>query len=160
MKAHAALPIAMAIAVAAIALPLPAPAANVGVTITLGEPGFYGRIDLGRMAPPPIIREYPVLIRRAPRGILLEPLYVRVPDREQKDWRRYCGRYDACGRPVYFVRDDWYQNEYVPRYRDRNRQESRDDRREERREDRRDDRDDRKEDRRDDNDRGRGRSGN
>jgi hypothetical protein len=24
--------------------------------------------------------------------------------------------YNACGRPVYFVRDDWYQREYVPRY--------------------------------------------
>jgi hypothetical protein len=52
----------------------------VGVTITLGEPNFYGRIDLGRMAPPPIIRDYPVQLRRGPRGILLEPLYVRVTD--------------------------------------------------------------------------------
>jgi hypothetical protein len=69
----------MAIAVAAIALPLPTLAA-VGVTITLGEPNFYGRIDLGRMAPPPIIRDYPVQLRRGPRGILLEPLYVRVTD--------------------------------------------------------------------------------
>jgi hypothetical protein len=77
IKAHSVLPVAMAIAVAAIALPT---LAAVGVTITLGEPNFYGRIDLGRMAPPPIIRDYPVQVRRGPRGILLEPLYVRVTD--------------------------------------------------------------------------------
>jgi hypothetical protein len=50
MKAHSVLPVAMATAVAALALPLPTLAA-VGVAITLGEPNFYGRIDLGRMAP-------------------------------------------------------------------------------------------------------------
>ena len=104
MKAHSVLPVAMATAVAALALPLPTLAA-VGVAITLGEPNFYGRIDLGRMAPPPIIRDYPVQVRRGPRGILLEPLSVRVTEREQRNWRRYCGRDDVCSRPVYFVRD-------------------------------------------------------
>ncbi len=35
----------------------------------------------------------------------------------EKHWRKHCAQYNACGRPVYFVRDDWYNNEYVPRYR-------------------------------------------
>ena len=26
-------------------------------------------------------------------------------------------RYNACGRPVYFVDDGWYNTVYVPRYR-------------------------------------------
>jgi hypothetical protein len=134
MKALSVLPLALAVAVTAVTFPVPTQAAA-GVTITLGEPNFFGRIDLGRMAPPPIIRDYPVQVRRGPRGVLLEPLYVRVPDQEQRNWKRYCGRYDACVRPVYFVRDDWYQNEYVPHYRDRNRQEGREERREDRRED-------------------------
>ncbi len=28
------------------------------------------------------------------------------------NWRRHCGRYDACGRPVYFVKEQWVQQEY------------------------------------------------
>jgi hypothetical protein len=32
-----------------------------------------------------------------------------VPPGHQKKWRRYCGRYGACGVPVYFVQDGWYQ---------------------------------------------------
>ena len=31
---------------------------------------------------------------------------------------RFCGRYNACGRPVLFVRDDWYTRSYVPAYRE------------------------------------------
>jgi hypothetical protein len=30
---------------------------------------------------------------------------------------KHCAQYNACGRPVYFVRDDWHYNEYVPRHR-------------------------------------------
>jgi hypothetical protein len=48
-----------------------------------------------------------------------EPIYLYVPPRHQRNWRRYCHNYNACGQPVYFVRDDWYQREYVPRYRER-----------------------------------------
>jgi hypothetical protein len=33
-------------------------------------------------------------------------------------WARWCGHYSACGRPVLFVRDEWYTNTYVPRYRE------------------------------------------
>ncbi len=25
-------------------------------------------------------------------------------------------KYDACGQPVYFVQESWYNNEYVPQY--------------------------------------------
>jgi len=46
---------------------------------------------------------------------------LRVPPGHQKNWKRYCGRYEACGRPVYFVRDDWYNNVYAPQYRERHR---------------------------------------
>jgi hypothetical protein len=34
-----------------------------------------------------------------------------------KNWRKHCGAYNACGQRVYFVRDDWYNNTYAPRYR-------------------------------------------
>ena len=47
------------------------------------------------------------------------PIYLRVPPGHQKEWKKHCHAYNACGRPVYFVRDDWYEREYVPVYRDR-----------------------------------------
>jgi len=129
--------------VSVLAFPGVASSANVGVSITIGDPNFYGRIDIGNMRPPPIVREYPVQVVRPPRGVLLEPLYVRAPPGHQQNWRRFCNRYDACSRPVYFVTDEWYEREYAPRYR----AEHREDRREERREDRREDREDRRDER-------------
>ena len=44
------------------------------------------------------------------------PVYVRAPQYQYGNWRRYCGLYNACARPVYFVRDDWYRDVYAPRY--------------------------------------------
>lgn len=95
----------------------PALATDVGVSISIGEPGFYGQIDLGDFPRPRVIYERPVLILRSPAYVSAPPIYLRVPPGHAKQWRKYCAGYDACGRPVYFVRDDWYFNEYVPRYR-------------------------------------------
>ncbi len=95
----------------------PALATEVGVSISIGEPGFYGQIDLGDFPRPRVIYERPVLILRSPVYVSAPPIYLRVPPGHARQWRKYCAGYDACGRPVYFVRDDWYYNEYVPRYR-------------------------------------------
>ncbi len=167
----------LAIAISAAAL-TPAFAADVGVSITIGHPDFFGRIELGNVAPPPVIYARPVIIERG-RHVEeeMEPIYLRVPPGHAKNWQRYCARYDACGRPVYFVKDDWYRNQYAPRYREEHRDNRakerreeyrKDERREERRDDRRDEqhdqehgnrndhrndhRDDRKDDHRDDRD--------
>ena len=91
-------------------------AQNVGVSVTVGQPGFYGRIDLGNFGPPPVVYEQPVIVQRPVRYIA-EPIYLRVPPGHQKKWAKHCAAYNACGRNVYFVRDDWYVNEYAPRYR-------------------------------------------
>lgn len=125
-------------------------AADVGLSISIGQPGFYGQLDLNNVAPPPVINERPVMVQRAPRGVLLAPLYLRVPPGHARNWRRYCARYNACGRPVYFVQDDWYNNVYVPHYRDEHHEFRREDRRDDRRDDRRNEhRDDHRDDRRD-----------
>ncbi len=92
---------------------------RVGVSINIGRPNFFGQIDVGDLPPPPVVREEPIIIRHPRHHVLQEPVYLRVPSSHQRNWRRYCARYNACGRPVYFVRDDWYLNEYVPRYRER-----------------------------------------
>lgn len=98
---------------------MPAFAADVGVSISVGEPGFYGRIDIGDFPPPVLIYPQPVVIQPPPPGIVHQPIYLRVPPGHAKNWRKYCYRYHACGQPVYFVQDRWYSDVYVPRYRER-----------------------------------------
>ncbi|MCB4360589.1 hypothetical protein [Quatrionicoccus australiensis] len=128
--------------------------ATAQVSVSIGQPGFYGRIDIGGFPEPALLFPQPVMIQRVPVG--RPPLYLRVPPGHANHWGKYCGRYRACGERVYFVRDDWYSNEYAPRYREQHghsRQEYRHERRDDRRdyrEDRRDDRRDFREDRRDD----------
>ncbi|MGC4091995.1 MAG: hypothetical protein QM756_29745 [Polyangiaceae bacterium] len=92
-------------------------AADVGVSISIGQPGFYGQLDIGDYPRPSLIYARPVLIRPAPPGVIVAPVYLHVPPGHAKNWKNYCGRYDACGRPVYFVQDNWYNTVYVPQYR-------------------------------------------
>lgn len=86
------------------------------VDIQLGGSGYYGRIDLGNLGAPPLIYQQPVWIDRTVRYDA-GPTYMRVPPGHAKNWRKHCARYNACGRPVYFVQDSWYNNTYAPEYR-------------------------------------------
>lgn len=97
-------------------------AADVGVSISVGQPGFYGRIDIGDYPYPipRLIYRSPIVVHPHP-GIYYEPMYLRVPPGHAKNWKRYCSRYNACGHPAYFVQDNWYHNEYAPIYRERHR---------------------------------------
>jgi len=99
---------------ATVGVTLPAFAGDVGVSISVGEPGFYGRIDIGSFPQPRVIYRRPILVERV--TVVEAPLYLRVPPGHAKDWRKYCRNYGACGRPVYFVDDRWYNDVYVPRY--------------------------------------------
>jgi hypothetical protein len=95
----------------------PALAARAAVSISIGEPGFYGQIDIGNAPPPVLVNPRPVIIQPAPVGVVAEPIYLRVPPDHAKHWRTHCAHYNACGRPVYFVQDRWYNSVYVPHYR-------------------------------------------
>jgi len=75
-------------------------------------PGVYGRIDLGGRPPPPLVYEQPVVIERAPTNVVVAPIYLHVPPEHAHNWRRYCGQYHACNRPVYFVRSAEYEPGY------------------------------------------------
>ncbi len=99
------------------ALAAPTLAADVGVSVSIGQPGFYGQIDIGNYPRPQVIYAEPVIIQRVPVGVVRQPVYLHVPPGHAKNWSKHCHRYDACGRPVYFVQDRWYNEVYVPRYR-------------------------------------------
>lgn len=101
----------------AIAVATPGLAAGVGVSINVGEPGFYGQIDIGNASRPVLVYSQPVIVQPAPVGVVSEPIYLRVPPGHAKNWRKYCARYNACGRPVYFVQDHWYNTVYAPQFR-------------------------------------------
>src|ERR1700757_1500281 len=98
------------------ALATPAFCADVGVSISVGQPGFYGQIDVGNVPRPPVVYAQPVVVAPSPEYVSVQPIYLHVPPGHEKHWGKHCAEYHACGRPVYFVRDDWYNNEYVPRY--------------------------------------------
>jgi uncharacterized protein YcfJ len=104
-------------AAAALVLAAPALAGDVGVSVSVGQPGFYGRIDVGNMPSPRLVYAEPVVVQPVPVGVARQPIYLHVPPGHAKNWRKHCYRYDTCGQPVYFVQDTWYNDVYVPHYR-------------------------------------------
>ena len=93
--------------------------AQVGISLQVGQPGFYGQLNLGgynSYPPPQLLYRQPVIVERN-RRYLGQPVYMRVPPGHSKNWAKHCARYGACGRPVYFVSDEWYERTYVPRNR-------------------------------------------
>jgi hypothetical protein len=91
----------------------PLMAADVGVSISVGQPGFYGHIDIGNVPQPVLIYSQPVIIQP---GVVRAPVYLHVPPGHAKDWAKHCGKYNACGERVYFVQENWYNQVYVPHY--------------------------------------------
>ena len=92
-------------------------AADVGVSVSISQPGVYGRIDIGSFPQPAVVQAQPVIIQQ-PRVVVarqsqpvppVQPVYLWVPPGHQKHWAKHCNKYNACGTPVYFVKDEWYQ---------------------------------------------------
>ncbi|MGB9129268.1 MAG: hypothetical protein WCB97_06440 [Thiobacillus sp.] len=121
---------------------VPALAADVGVSISIGQPGFYGQIDIGSYPQPRLVYQQPRVIYRS--AVNRQPIYMNVPPGHARNWRKHCRAYNACGERVYFVQNNWYSQEYVPHY-----QKQHGDRRDNRRDDHRGKQNDRH-----DNDRG------
>jgi hypothetical protein len=92
---------------------------DVGVSIGIHQPGVYGRIDIGRFPQPAVVYAQPVVIAPAPVAVYQQPIYLYVPVAYQRDWGRHCGRYAACGQPVYFVQERWVREHYRPEREDR-----------------------------------------
>ena len=99
----------------AAAAALPAVAADVGVSISVSEPGLYGRVDIGRFPQPQVVVAQPVIVQR-PTVVVAQPqpVYLWVPPGHRKNWSKHCHEYSACAAPVYFVQDDWYDQHVMP----------------------------------------------
>jgi hypothetical protein len=110
----------IAAAVAATSVTFPAQASDVAVSVSIGEPGFYGRIDIGGYPQPQVIYRQPIIVERVP--VNRPPIYLRVPPGHAKHWSKHCHEYNACGERVYFVQDNWYNREYMPRYQEQHRE--------------------------------------
>ena len=89
---------------------------DVGVSVTVGQPGFYGRIDIGNVPRPAVIYSQPVIIHQPPTRVVQQPIYMRVPPGHAKHWSKHCNKYNACGHPVYFVQEKWYEDTYGSRH--------------------------------------------
>jgi hypothetical protein len=92
--------------------------AQPNVNVSIGgviQPGVYGRIDIGNMPPPAVVYPQPVVIAPTPVAVYQRPIYLHVPPGHQKNWRKHCGRYGACGQPVYFVQERWVRDQYDAR---------------------------------------------
>ncbi|MEO7335419.1 MAG: hypothetical protein ABIV63_02465 [Caldimonas sp.] len=85
---------------------------NVGVSIGINQPGVYGRVDIGNYPQPLLVYPEPVVVAPPRVVVQRQPIYLYVPPAHQQNWRRYCGRYSACGQPVYFVQDRWVRERW------------------------------------------------
>ena len=74
-------------------------------------PGVYGQVQIGGERPPPLVYAQPMLI--VPQRDPPPPVYLHVPPGHAKNWRKHCHEYNACNRPVYFVRSQEYEPGYV-----------------------------------------------
>lgn len=76
-------------------------------------PGVYGQVRIGNEDPPPLVYAQPMIIERqaAPPPVI----YLHVPPGHARNWRKYCHEYNACNRPVYFVRSEEYEPGYERR---------------------------------------------
>ncbi|MCL1960615.1 MAG: hypothetical protein FWG56_02275 [Desulfovibrionaceae bacterium] len=101
---------------AGVVLAAAAGTAQAQVSLSVGTPGFYGAIDIGGAPPPALVYQQPMLIQPGV-AVAADPLYLYVPANQYGNWGQYCGYYDACNRPVFFVQSSWYQRSYVPYYR-------------------------------------------
>ncbi len=96
-------------------LPLTVLAQNAPPPPNLGDPGYYGQIDPDGNNPPPVVYSTPIVVQPAP--VYYPPVYLRVPPMYYQNWPQYCGYYNACFYPVFFVQEGWYINWYGPWYR-------------------------------------------
>lgn len=105
----------IAAAFAATTISAPTLAADVGASVSGGQPGFYGLLDIGVFPPTQVIYRQPKVVERGiPDNRPL--VYLRVRPSQARHLSRHCHEYKACGERVLFAQDRWWNRGYVPRY--------------------------------------------
>jgi hypothetical protein len=110
----------VSIAAAGLAVASVGHAGDLGINIILSgqvAPGVYGQVQIGNTSPPPLVYAQPMLIE--PQEAPPPPVYLHVPPGHARNWRKHCREYNACNRPVYFVRSVEYEPDYERRKHDR-----------------------------------------
>lgn len=90
-------------------------AGDLGVNVILSgqvSPGVYGQVEIGNAPRPVVVYERPRVIVVDKRYAHSEPVYLHVPPRHARNWRKHCREYHACERQVYFVKSREYEPEY------------------------------------------------
>src|SRR5688500_6715306 len=77
----------------------PVSANDLVISISIGQPGFYGQINLGSHYPrPQLIYPNPVLVVPPAVAVQQQPIYLYVPPGHAKKWNKHCHRYNACSQ--------------------------------------------------------------
>lgn len=84
----------------------------IGASISIHQPGIYGRIDTGNFPAPSVIYADPIVVVATPISTYQRPIYLYVPPGHLRDWSNHCGAYSACGQPVYFVQEKWVREQH------------------------------------------------
>ena len=98
-------------------------AGDLGINIIVSgqvAPGVYGQVQLGNAARPPLVYAQPMLIE--PQAAPPPPVYLHVPPDHARNWRKHCREYNACNRPVYFIKSQEYEPEYQRHYQEHERE--------------------------------------
>ena len=77
-------------------------------------PGVYGRVDVANKPLPALVYEQAMFVERPDTAGRVEPVYFHVPPEHAKHWKKYCNQYQACDRPVFFVKSAEYEPGYEP----------------------------------------------
>lgn len=91
-------------------------AGDLGINVILAgelQPGVYGQVEIGNSPRPAVVYEQPRVIVVEKRYANAQPIYLHVPPGHAKHWDKHCGEYQACNRPVYFVKSEEYEPGYV-----------------------------------------------
>jgi hypothetical protein len=74
----------------------------------------HGTVDVRNFSRPDLVSPHPVIIRFMSAQMLARALYLHVPQAHRTEWAGYCHFYQACGHPVYFVTEKWFDRVYRP----------------------------------------------
>jgi hypothetical protein len=104
----------LAIGVAALSALAAQSAMAQNISLSINQPGVYGRVDIGEPVPQRAwVNPRPVIITQTPVVYERQPIYLYVPPQHSNNWGRYCGRYNACAQPVVFVQDSWVRDRHA-----------------------------------------------